>query len=448
MTRLVIVGLSTGGFAALLSARKFDPGAEITVVDEKPFDLLHVCGLPYALEGIMPLENLKHDIGAARMGVKIVRGKARGIDAKNKKLFVGEDNELDYDSLIIATGASALVPPIPGVKELLGKNVFTVYGYNDTVELEKACAFAKKAVVIGGGAIGLEVAVSLRKKGLSVTVVEAEDNVLPRAVDADMAVIVEGCLKASGIELLLGASAEKVTEKSVFAGGIWIECDIVVLSVGISPNTLLAQAAGAEKNGRGLKVDEYLKTNLRDVYAVGDVIDAPNIVNGGALGVGLANSAYIQGTIAGQNALGGKKKYAGTSVTFVTVLGALEVASTGFNKSLAEKNGISVVETRARGKNKYDWYPGAEELTVKILADAKTKKIIGCQAIGKDAYARINVVSTAIRAGMRVDELLDVELAYCPPLSEAYDILMVAAELAKRKLSVGRLNAAVEAVKR
>ncbi len=176
MARLVIIGLSSSVFAALLSAKKYSPQPEITVVGEKPFDLLHVCGLPYALEGELPLESLKHDIGAARMGVGLVRARATGIDTANRSVTVlaaGGEQKIPYDSLIIATGASPIIPPIPGVEGLLGKKVFTVYGLDDTASLDKAAAAGMRAVVIGAGPIGLEAAMALRKKGLEVTVLEA-----------------------------------------------------------------------------------------------------------------------------------------------------------------------------------------------------------------------------------------------------------------------------------
>lgn len=437
MGKIVILGLGSAGFAALLSARKFDPSTDITVIDEKPFDLLHVCGLPYALKGTVPFEKLRHDIGAERMGIKIVRGRATKIDAKKKKVIVDGKKEVGFDSLIIATGAKPIIPSIEGAKELLGKKVFTVHTLEDTMLLDKAAAKGRKAVVIGAGAVGLEVGTSLEERGLKVKIVEAMPNVMPAVLDPDMASIVEDYLKEKGIELLLGKMVEKITEKGVTVEGKEIDAELVVLAVSVKANFDLAKEAGVAIGENGISVNEYMQTNFRDIYAVGDVAEAPNLINGKKVVAGLANSAYLQGLLAGQNALGARNKYSGTSLTFVSVLGELEIASTGFNKAFAESSGIKVVEGRAKGKNKYRWFPGAADLVIKILVNKENRKIIGAQAVGKDALGRINAVSAAISAGMTIDDFCQLELAYCPPVSETYDILLVAADLAKRKLGRG-----------
>jgi len=434
LAKLVIIGLSSAGFAALLSARKFDPKSEITVIDEKPFDLLHPCGLPYALEGKMPFEDLKHDIGTKKMRIKKITGKATKIDTQKKIIIVNDKDEGGYDSLIIATGSSPVIPPIEGAKELLGKTVFTVHSFNDTKELDKIASKGKTAVIIGAGAIGLEVGFALKERGLEVKIIEALPQILPRCLDNDMVGVVEKHLNEKGILTLTGKKVEKIQEDSIIVEGGKIECDVVVLCVGIKPNVELAKEAGIQLGEKGIKVNEFLETSTKNIFAAGDVTEVPNTINKKAVSIGLANSAYLQGLVAGQNALGKKSKYMGTSMTFVTVLGDLEVASTGFNKAFAELNKINVLDGRAKGKNKYDWFPGAKELIVKVLVDKKTRKVIGCQAIGKDAYMRINVVSTAINAGMTIDDLFQVELAYCPPISEARDLLFLACDLAKRKM--------------
>ncbi|MFH1588579.1 MAG: FAD-dependent oxidoreductase [Candidatus Diapherotrites archaeon] len=432
MNRLVIAGLGSAGFASLLSAKKTDPKAEITVVDEKEFDLLHNCGLPYALEGILPLDDLKHDINAERMNVKIIREKALKIDVKERKVLT-KSNQIEFDALIISTGASALIPPIKGITEFSDK-IHLVHNFRDTSKLDKLIEKNKQAVVIGAGAIGLETAFALNKKGMKVKVIEGNESILNKSFDKEMALIAENYLKEKGIEILTGKKVEEIKENSVIAEGKEIKADLIILSTGIKPNTKLAEEAGIELGKKGIKVNEFLETSEKGIFAVGDVIEVPNLINGKKSCVGLANSAYLQGLTAGKNALGTKEKYPGTNFTFVTLLGEIEVASTGFNKEFAESQGIQVVEAKVKGKNKYDWFPDSKELTVKLVVEKKSRKIVGCQAIGKDAYVRVNVVSTAIKAGMTIDELSKVELAYCPPLSEAYDVLLLTAELVKRKL--------------
>jgi len=225
LAKLVIIGLSSAGFAALLSARKFDPKSEITVIDEKPFDLLHPCGLPYALEGKMPFEDLKHDIGTKKMRIKKITGKATKIDTQKKIIIVNDKDEVGYDSLIIATGSSPVIPPIEGAKELLGKTVFTVHSFNDTKELDKIASKGKTAVIIGAGAIGLEVGFALKERGLEVKIIEALPQILPRCLDNDMVGVVEKHLNEKGILTLTGKKVEKIQEDSIIVEGGKIECD-------------------------------------------------------------------------------------------------------------------------------------------------------------------------------------------------------------------------------
>jgi len=432
--RLVILGLGTGGFASLLSARKTDFKAEITVIDEKEFDLLHPCGFPYALEGLLEFENLKHNIGLERMKIKKIKGKTEKIDAENKKVSVN-GKEIEFDSLIISVGAVPLIPPIKGIKELSGKKVFCVHSIEETKKLNEKIEKGKTAIVIGAGAIGLETAFALNKKGMKVKVIEAAPQILGKAFDLEMAVIAEEFLKEKDIEILTGKKVSETTEKSVFVEGKEIPADLIILSAGIKPNTDFLKDSGIELSDKGfIKVNEFLETNKKGIFAAGDSIEIPNIINKKAIAVGLANSAYSQGLIAGPNALGKQKKYSGTTLTFVSVLGELEIAATGFTKAFAEKQGIETVEAKAKGKNKYNWFPGSKELTVKLVAEKNSGKIIGCQAIGKDAFVRVNVISATIKAGMTAEELSGVELAYCPPLSETHDILLLADELLKRKL--------------
>lgn len=438
MTKLVVVGLGSGGFAALLSAKKFDPKSEITVIDEKDFDLLHNCGLPYALEGILSLDDLKHDINAERMNVKVIRGKAEKIDVKRKKVIIKKridaKEEVEFDSLIIAAGSLPLIPEIKGIKELIGKNVFSVHSFDETKKLNEQIEKGRKAIVVGAGAVGLETAFALNKRGMKIKVIERAENVLAKSLDKEMALIIENYLNEQGIELLTGKKVEEIKENSAVVEGKEIKADLIVLSTGIKPNTILAEEAGIELGEKGIKVNEFLETSEKNIFAAGDAIEVPNIINGKTVCVGLANSAYLQGLIAGKNALGKKEKYSGTSLTFVSVLGKLEIASTGFTKEFAESQGITVVDAKIKGKNKYDWFPKAKELTVKLVVEKNSRKVLGCQAIGKDAFARINVVSTAIKGNLTIDDLSNVELAYCPPLSEAHDVLLLTAELIKRKL--------------
>ncbi len=401
----------------MLAAKKTNPKSDITIIDDKDFDLLHTCGLPFAIDGkIKSFEELQHNVHAEQMGIRKVKGRVDSIDTKNKKVIVN-DMGIDYDKLIITTGASAFKPEVKG-----GEDAFVIKSIKECEKLKKEARKGKTAVVVGAGAIGIETAVALKNLGLDVTLKEMKATVLPNSLDNDMSGVVKEYLEKQGIKAELG---RKIDELKGY--------DIKVIAAGFRPNIELAKKAGI-KAEKGIIVDESLKTSAKDVYAAGDCCEHKSIISKKNYTAYLATSAYKQGTIAGINAAGGNEKYSGVLGTFVSVIGELEVASTGFTTDYAQAEGIEVVSAKAKGRSKPEWYPGGKEITVKVIVNKKNKKVIGAQAVGEGAAHRINVVSAAIKAGFSAKELSDVELAYCPAVSETYDVLMQAVDLAARKM--------------
>lgn len=414
MAKIVILGLGAAGFGAALAVKKQDRQAEINIIDNKDFDLLHQCGLPFALEGkIKSFSDLKHSISADKMGIKLVKGNVDKIDFDNKKVYCGE--EVNYDKLIIAVGAKPIVPPIK-----TENSVFTVHNINDTKKLEGKIKKGGKAIVIGAGAIGLETAVALKKKGMDVTVMDMLDSCFPKAIDKDMSSIIEEKLKEKGIKLELGKKIDTISEKA-----------IVVMATGVKPNIEFLNDIKVGKFG--IEVNSKMETSVKDVYAVGDCCCVKSLINGKDWPSILANNAYREGVIAGVNAAGGNKKFNGILGTFVSLVDDIEVAATGFNSYFAEKSGIKTVVGKAKGKNRPEWYGPSEELIVKIIADSKGK-VIGGQAIGNGAKERINIISTAIKAEFTLKDIAELELAYCPAVSDYYDVLVMAAEIGLRKI--------------
>ncbi|MCZ7393195.1 MAG: FAD-dependent oxidoreductase, partial [Candidatus Methanoperedens sp.] len=300
---------------------------------------------------------------------------------------------------------------------------------------------AKKAVVVGAGPIGLEIAAALRKNGLDVAVVEMLSHAFPRALDRDMAKVVEQSVEESQIKLLFNKTVSSVNGspvESVSIGDEIIETDMVVLASGVRANLDTARNAGIETGRWGIKTNARMETNAKGIYAVGDCTETVSLIDHRPTVMQLSSAAYRQGMVAGTNAAGGYDTYEGALLTFASLIGKLEVAATGFNEFFAQSAGYKIISGKAHGKNKPDYYPGAKDITVKIIADAKTGKVLGGQVVGEGAGARINVISLAIKCGIDVYTLSQTEMAYCPMLAENYDVLNKASDFAVRKLEKGR----------
>ncbi len=425
--KIVIIGLGTVGFAASLAINKFQRDAEVIVIDKKGY-LLHSCGMPFALEGKVKPEDLKHPI--KNLNVRLIKGEAESIDAQAKIVTVNKER-ISYDKLILATGSSPCVPDIDGMKN--NNKILTLHNIGDAEEIIKKAKTAKNIAVIGAGAIGLETANALRNKKKNVTVIEVLPQCFPKALDRDMSGIVEEYLTKKGIKLLLSEKIKKIDKSQIIIENKKIPYDMIIMATGVKPNVKLAESIDVKTSTFGILVNEKLETNINDVYAAGDCIQTNNIVNNKPWPSLLANSAYRQGTIAGMNAIGKNLNYKGTLTTFVSVLDGIEIAATGFNSYFAKQN-YTIIEAKAPMKVKPEWFDSKKEITLKIIVNKDNKKILGAQAIGFNASSKINIISTAIQAGMTIEDLSNIELAYCPAVSQTYDIIHLVADLAQRKL--------------
>jgi NADH oxidase (H2O2-forming) len=444
--RIVIIGLGTGGLYVSRAASRIDRNAEITIVERRDYDMFSPCGLPYALEGkVESFEDLKHVVPTTRQLSKLLSHEVLSIDTQDKKLEVknlktGEASWLEYDSLVIATGSRPIILPIPGARELLGRGVYVFTNPEEAQELKEAALESKKAVVVGGGAIGLEIAFALKELGLEVGVTKRSPPPFPRNLDPDMGKLIREYLESEGLEIWFGKGIDGINGtdrvESVEIAGETIPTDIVVMAVGVAPETTLAEKAGISVDRGGIVTDERMRTSATDVYAIGDCALAFSGVDGKPINVALATAAFKQATVAGVNAAGGDAVYDGDLGTFVSFIGDLEIACTGYNTPIAERNGLEVISGRANMHIKPKWMPGAKDISVKILVDAGSGRIIGGQAIGEEGAAwRVNVMSLAIRKKMTIEEFCTLELAYCPAVSDLYDPLQAAADVALRRYS-------------
>ena len=444
--KIIIIGLGTGGLYASKAASRINRNAEITIIERRAYDMFSPCGLPYALEGkVESFEDLKHTVPTTKRLSKLLSHEVLSIDTQDKKVEVrnlktGETSWMEYDSLVIATGSRPKILPIPGAHELLGRGVYVFTNPEEAQALKEAALRSKKAVVIGGGAQGLEIAFALKELGLEVGVTKRSPPPFPRSLDPDMGKIISKYIESEGLEIWFGKGIDRINGidrvESVEIAGETIPTDLVVMAVGVSPEKSLAEKAGITVDRGGIVTDERLQTSVKDVYAIGDCAQTFSGVDGKPINMALATAAFKQATVAGINAAGGDAVYDGDLGTFVSFIGDLEIACTGYNTPIAERNGFEVISGRANMQIKPKWMPGAKDISVKILVDVSSGRIIGGQSIGEEGAAwRVNVISLAIRKKMCIDEFCTLELAYCPAVSELYDPLQAAADVALRRFN-------------
>jgi len=438
----VIAGFGSAGYAALVTIKRNNAKAEIIIVDPKERDLTHPCGLPYALENKVPEHELQQDINLPRMGVEKISAYATGINVDEKKLLYSDGTEegaLSYDNLLICTGSEPFVPPIEGVSSYLNNGVYTLTSIAGLRQIKEAADGAERAVVIGAGAIGLESAVALKTLGVNTTVIEMQNNVLPGVLDPDMAKVVEIYLEKADIDLVTGTAVDMIEGNDrvsrVIAGDLRTDADLVLLASGFRPNTMWLKGLPVKMDGMGnIQVNDRLETGLPGVYAAGDCISSWSLIDREPVGAKLATSAYKQGIVAGTSISGGKGEYLGTAGTFVTKVGQLEVAGTGFTMEAAKARGFSPVQGKITSYILPEYFPGGHDITVKIICDNDSGAVLGGQAIGiTGAAERVNIISMAIEYGTGIENLARLEMAYCPPVSEVHDPLMRAVEFAIRR---------------
>jgi NADH oxidase (H2O2-forming) len=444
--RVIVIGANAAGVEAASAARKKDRTAEITLITQEKNAGYSRCGLPFVIGGVIPAfkDLIVYPPAFFQMLKLNLRNetKATAINTKEKTVTIltpaGATETLQYDSLVIATGADSFMPPIKG-KEKAG--ILSLRGIEDGERIDAAVkAGAKSAIIMGAGLIGLEVGVALIERGLKVTIVEMLPQILPQLLDADMAKLVQEHLAEKGMIILTGKGVEeflgedKVT--AIKAGGEVIEADLFISAFGVRANTKLAVDAGIPLGEtRAIKTNARMETDVKDVYAVGDCAEAPNIITHRPTCAQLGTIAVREGKVAGANAGGDYSQFTGVLASAVTRLFEIEAGATGISETSAARNRIEVVVGAISSKTKADYYPAAKPIKVKLIVEKESQRIIGGQIVGgEEVTQRINALSFAIQKQMTVRELAKADTAYAPPLCETWEPMVLAAEMVLMKL--------------
>jgi NADPH-dependent 2,4-dienoyl-CoA reductase/sulfur reductase-like enzyme/rhodanese-related sulfurtransferase len=441
--RVVIVGGVAGGMSAATRMRRLDADAEIIVLEKSGHVSYANCGLPYFVGGVIEEEDalLLQTPASLHARFKLdvrIATEVTSIDPAAKTVVVkdwqkSEEYVLSYDKLILSPGASPVVPPIPGIERAL-----TLRTVEDVEKIaNRVNAKPKTAVVIGGGFIGVEIAENLVHKGIPTTVVEAAPQVLA-PLDPEMATLVAKEMRKHGIALHLGVSAKDVTPTTVvLSDETVLEAELVIMAIGVRPDTGLAKAAGLTIGTRGgIEVDDFNRTSNHDIYAVGDAAEKTDAIDGSATLVPLANLANRHGRVVADHIAGRATRPIKTIGTAIVKVFDLMIAATGWNEKRLKAAGREVMVIHTHPNNHAGYYPDAKQIALKLIFDPKTGEILGGQGVGVDGVdKRIDVIATAIRGGITAPELADLELAYAPPFGSAKDPVNMLGYIAENMMS-------------
>ena len=437
MERLLVIGGDAGGMAAASQARRRKPYMEIVALEKGNRTSYSACGIPYLVAGDVqsPDELIARTPEEFRDKHRIdvrMHHEVMGIDLDARKVEVRDHSrdrtfQLGFDLLQIGTGARPIRPDIPGIDL---PHIYGVQTVDDGVALlERARqSNCRKVAVIGGGYIGIEMAEAFVRWGAAVTLIEGNDQVM-RTLDPDMAAPIVQAMRRQGIEVRLGVRAQGFDDKQVHTDAGAIDADLVVLGLGVTPNSELAGDAGVTLGvRRAIRVNRRQQTSVEGVYAAGDCAESFHRVSQRQVHVALGTVANKQGRVAGINLGGGYATFPGVVGTAITKVCSTEIARTGLNESEAKRNGFAYETVTISSTTRAGYFPGTQPISIKLLAEHGSRRILGAQIVGEEGAAkRIDVLATAVTAEMTVDQVIDLDLAYAPPFSGVWDAVHIAA---------------------
>jgi NADPH-dependent 2,4-dienoyl-CoA reductase/sulfur reductase-like enzyme len=443
--RLLVIGGVAAGMSAAAKARRSNRSLEVVVYEKSAYISYAACGMPYFIAGDIPdyrelIVRTPEQMG--KQGVEVhIRHEVTAIDPEARTLTVRDlagDREFTdrYDTLVIATGAHAARPHLPGSDQ---EGIFELRPLESGLAVKRFVAERqpRKAVVVGGGYVGVEMAETFRRLGLEVTMLVRSGQVLRTTLDDDVRELVHAELARQGVEIVRDTPVAFEGDgrvKAVTTAEGHYACDVVMMGIGARPNVELAQQAGVALGSSGaIATDEAMRTNLRGIYAAGDCCEALHLVRGTPAYVPLGSTANKQGRVAGENAAGGQDTFGGIVGTMVVRCFELGVASTGLTAAAARDLGYDVQETGIQAKDLSHYFPGAADIHVKLVVDGPSQQLLGGQVVGPHCgVKRIDTLATALHGRMTVADVQRLDLAYAPPFAPVWDPILVAANVAAK----------------
>ncbi len=441
VSQIVVIGANAAGVNAAIAARRTSRDADVVLVTEEEDAAYSRCGLPYVLAGEVPrFGNLVMFSPSYFRSMRIelhTKTAVKSVDLHEKTVNVvhedGRAEALPYDSVVMATGATASIPPVKGRDK---QGVFSLRTLSDGMRIREALPQAEKAVVIGANWTGLQMAYALAKNGKETTLLESSAHILPGTLDPNMAEVAQKKVEENGIGVVIEAAAEEVVgdgkARGVRVGGKVFEAEVIVFSAGTKPRTELAVNLGCDLGiEEAIKVDCQMQTSVEGVYAAGDCVETQNLVTGRPILASLGTVAVRQGKVAGVNAAGGYSVFPGALCSSVCRVFDFEIGSTGLTEVEAKRAGLSTVSAILNAKTKPEYFPGAKDICVKVVVERDSGRIVGGQVVGGEEVAqRVNMMSLAIQCQATVWELSKVDTCYAPPVSEMWESTALTADLA------------------
>jgi NADPH-dependent 2,4-dienoyl-CoA reductase/sulfur reductase-like enzyme len=467
--KILVIGGVAAGSSAASKANRIDPDADVKIIQDESVVSYGACGIPYVIEGIIndfeELIERPPDIFKNEYHIEvIVNTRAHKIDGSKKEVYAtdlqtGREMIFEYDSLVIATGARALVPNIKGVNQ--SKDVFLIRNYGDGIKINDSTKDSHSCLIAGAGLVGLEMAEAFKKRGTTrtetnVTVVEMSDHILPTILDSNMAEVVQRELQSNGVNLILGERVEEIVGCS--GGGDdgdrqvkgvktanantnntkrEIDADFIILGTGVRPNSEIARDAGIELGyANAIKVDAHMRTNIPDIFAAGDCATARSYITNKDTYLPLGTTANKQGRVAGENAAGdGSAKFIGIAGSAITKVFDLFVGKTGLTSKEALKYGFDPIEQEIESITRAGYYPGSKPIWIKIVADRKSGRVLGSQIVGGEAVKeRIDLIALALLLKADIRDLANYDACYVPPASPVWEPVNIAASQLVKKL--------------
>lgn len=460
--KILVIGGVAAGTSAASKAKRIDPDADVKIIQDERVVSYGACGIPYVIEGIVSdfqeLIERSADIFKKEYQIDVITNtRAQRIDRDRKEVYTIDlqnrvETIYEYDSLVIATGARAIIPNIKGVDQTDGDDIFLIRNYEDGLKIydSKKAKNASTCVVVGAGLVGLEMIEAFTKRKarrkMDITVVEMSDHVLPTMLDKNMAKIVQRELESNGVKVITGEQVEEIVGNSISRDdnvktiktntNRQIDTDFILLGTGVRPNSEIAKDTGIELGyANAIKVNDYMRTNIPDIFSAGDCATARSYITNENMYIPLGTTANRQGRVAGENAAGGDARFRGIAGSAITKVFDLYIGKTGLTKQEALNYGFDPIEEEIESVTRAGYYPDSKPIWIKIIADRKSGRILGSQIVGGDGVKeRIDLIALALLLKADLRDLSSYDACYVPPASPVWEPLNIAASQTAKQL--------------